>query len=749
MTNDGIDETSTQHPRGKTVGVLIDSVGGMFARGAIANLIEQADDRDIRLVFYFGGYLERNKDSGASSYAYALPEPGKLDALVVFPHHVSPFSPQTVFETILSRFRDFPVYSLFCALPGAFSVITDESRAIDSLVSHLADTHGYRKISVLSGPDAPESLSRKRVSEIKALLETRDIHLADNAFLEGDFTLDSGAHGAKTVLSGERTVPEVLICLNAEMAIGATRELLNNGISVPEDIAIASFDDIEEGNTLPAPLTTVTHPVWEMIAALMDRLDTDISGKTVFSPETLCFTARLAIHESCGCAAKSNSANVSDYLENARPYADRARKNDSRITTLGETLESIIDECLESRDAAPFAAFLRKTVRALSRAGDIAPVYIDAFSARWTAITLRQSDPDALAFINALFVDAFRLLFRLKTQLFARRHDNDLGTITFTQNCNILLAMHLSVQETLGAIASNVPLLGIERFALVFLSEQDPNMGELRLTYREGHAPEVPERDFVTFPVTSLLPDGIASFSVSLAVLPIVHANTVYGYMVFSMTNTRYEHFWRIQSLVSQIVDAAMANDLIETRIRALTRTNDALSRLSVIDEFTGLNNRRALYATGRLMYERATERKCPCAFIFLDMDGLKKINDSFGHKEGDAAIMALANILKRCFRENDLVVRYGGDEFVVLMENIPERSLQGSFDRITEQIKSFNERRSHPWILSASWGYVYVEPSDEPRSFESVIEESDAKLYEVKRKKKSEVTDDRPPSKS
>ncbi len=747
MTTDEVDETNTHNPRGKTVGVLIDSVSGMFARHAIGNLIERADERDIRLAFYFGGYLERNKDSGASSYAYALPEPGELDALIVFPHHVSPFSPQTVFETILSRFSGFPVYSLFCALPGAFSVIADETKAVETLVAHLAETHGYRKISILSGPDSPESLSRGRMSKLASLLESRAINLADNALLEGDFTLESGARAAKTLLAGERTVPEVLICLNAEMAIGATRELLNNGISVPEDIAIASFDDIEEGNSLPAPLTTVSHPVWEMIAALVDRIADDISGKTDFSPETLRFTASLAIRESCGCAAKSNSENATDYLEKPGPYEDRARKNDSRIATLGNTLESVIDECLASRDAAPFAAFLRKTVRELSRAGDIAPVYIDAFSARWTAITLRQRDPDALAFLNALFVDAFRLLFRLKTQLFARRHDNDLGTISFTQNCNALLAMHLSVQETLGAIAANVPLLGIERFALVFLSEQDPNRGELRLSYREGHAPEVPERVFVTFPVTKLLPDGMASFSVSLAVLPIVQANTVYGYMVFSMTTNRYEHFWRIQSLVSQIVDAAMANDLIETRIRALTRTNDALSRLSVIDEFTGLNNRRALYATGRQMYERSTMRGNPCAFIFLDMDGLKRINDSFGHKEGDSAIMALANILKRCFRENDLVVRYGGDEFVVVMENIPERSVQGSFERITEQIKSFNERRSHPWILSASWGYVYVEPSDEPRSFESVIEESDAKLYEVKRKKKEAGSDGHPSS--
>lgn len=181
-----------------------------------------------------------------------------------------------------------------------------------------------------------------------------------------------------------------------------------------------------------------------------------------------------------------------------------------------------------------------------------------------------------------------------------------------------------------------------------------------------------------------------------------------------------------------------MANDMIENRIRTLTRTNDALSKLSVIDEFTGLFNRRALYTTGRTMYEQTVRSGEPCSFIFLDMDGLKKINDTFGHKEGDVAILSLSKILKRCFRENDLVVRYGGDEFVVLMSNIHESALQGTFQRIAEQITAFNAHGAHPWTLSVSWGFVFVEPSpDEARTFESIIEESDAKLYEVKRKKK------------
>jgi len=189
-----------------------------------------------------------------------------------------------------------------------------------------------------------------------------------------------------------------------------------------------------------------------------------------------------------------------------------------------------------------------------------------------------------------------------------------------------------------------------------------------------------------------------------------------------------------IQRLVSQIIDTAVANDQLSSHIQTLTKTNDALSRLSMIDEFTGLFNRRALYTTGRAMFDQAINASQSSCFIFLDMDGLKKINDAFGHKDGDAAILSLSAILKKNFREKDLVVRYGGDEFVVLMTNIEEQAINAALSRISAQIESFNARKSYPWTLSTSWGYVYNEAGVKPVSFDWVIEESDARLYEKKR---------------
>jgi diguanylate cyclase (GGDEF)-like protein len=745
MATDGDNETNKRAPRGDTIGVLIDSVSGFFNRRAIACLIDAADERGLHLVFYFGGYLERGKESGASSYAYALPDPETLDALIVFPHNISPFSPDSVLQTVLSRCAKIPLYAFFGELRATFSVITNEDPAIQDLAKHIAETHGYRKVAILSGPDSPESISRRRRDKIVELLKGHGITVGTDAMVDGDFTAESGRQAARRLLSDGQAIPDVLICLNDEMAYGAAREFLSMGISVPEDIALTGFDDAEEGSSLTARLSSVSFPIWEMTAALLDRVASDLAGTTSYAAETLRFNACFVTRESCGCTTRAAQARVAqlqaetaESLAPTREPAALRRGEARRINALRRNLEDVLEESITSRDPAQFMAFLQRAIRELTHTGDLDASFIDLFTTQWTISALRHKEFNTQVFINALFVDAFRLLLQTKTQVFTRVHESDLGTINFTQICNTLIAQHYSVQETVAIIAANLPLLGVERCLMVFLSATDPNQGELRLAYREGKPPEIPERDFPSFPAHRLIPEGIEPFRMPTAILPLVHANTVYGFMVFSMTSNRYEHFCRLQSLVSQIIDAAMANDMIENRIRTLTRTNDALSKLSVIDEFTGLFNRRALYTTGRTMYEQSAKDGETCSFIFLDMDGLKKINDTFGHKEGDDAILGLSKILKRCFREADLVVRYGGDEFVVLMVNIREADLQGTFKRIAEQIEAFNAHKAHPWTLSASWGFVFVEPSaEETRTFESIIEESDAKLYEVKRVKK------------
>ena len=119
---------------------------------------------------------------------------------------------------------------------------------------------------------------------------------------------------------------------------------------------------------------------------------------------------------------------------------------------------------------------------------------------------------------------------------------------------------------------------------------------------------------------------------------------------------------------------------------------------------------------------------------LFIDMDNLKWINDHHGHNEGDQALIDLANILKKTFRQSDIVARIGGDEFVVLSESTDE-SGQIVLTRLYENIKDHNAKGARRYTLSVSVGATQFDPNH-PVSIDELLSKADALMYAEKRKK-------------
>jgi two-component system cell cycle response regulator len=135
-------------------------------------------------------------------------------------------------------------------------------------------------------------------------------------------------------------------------------------------------------------------------------------------------------------------------------------------------------------------------------------------------------------------------------------------------------------------------------------------------------------------------------------------------------------------------------------------RGEEALLALSLTDELTGLHNRRRFFVVAEQCLKLAIRMKKRPLLLFIDLDDLKWINDHYGHNEGDQALMGLADILKKTFRESDIIARIGGDEFVVLLESTDEKS-ETMITRLHENVKEYNAKRSQH-ILSISLGTAY-----------------------------------------
>jgi diguanylate cyclase (GGDEF)-like protein len=163
-------------------------------------------------------------------------------------------------------------------------------------------------------------------------------------------------------------------------------------------------------------------------------------------------------------------------------------------------------------------------------------------------------------------------------------------------------------------------------------------------------------------------------------------------------------------------------------------RVEEALLALSLVDELTSLYNRRRFFVLAEQSLKLSVRTKKRLLLLFIDMDNLKWINDHHGHNEGDQALIDLANILKKTFRESDIIARIGGDEFVVLSESTDENGLI-LLTRLYENIKDHNAKRSRSYSLSISVGATQFDPKC-PISIDELLSKADALMYVQKRKK-------------
>ena len=164
-------------------------------------------------------------------------------------------------------------------------------------------------------------------------------------------------------------------------------------------------------------------------------------------------------------------------------------------------------------------------------------------------------------------------------------------------------------------------------------------------------------------------------------------------------------------------------------------KVEDKLRDSSLKDDLTNLFNRRGLLKQAAPYFDFARRQKEKLLLLFIDLDGMKRINDEFGHNEGDNALINTATILNRSFRSSDIVARLGGDEFAVLVTDL-NANKEDAIRRLTENLKFYNASDICRHKLSFSIGVAALEPQ-RMTCFEELLEQADQAMYEQKRMKK------------
>ena len=161
----------------------------------------------------------------------------------------------------------------------------------------------------------------------------------------------------------------------------------------------------------------------------------------------------------------------------------------------------------------------------------------------------------------------------------------------------------------------------------------------------------------------------------------------------------------------------------------------DSLYRATIVDELTGLYNRRGLHTLGNQQVELAKRHNDDIFIFYLDLDGMKAINDTLGHEFGDKALVETSNIMHKSFRTTDILSRLGGDEFVVVAVKAQHEFIPIIIQRVKDYVKDQNASNKK-YQISISIGVSKVD-LESKSPLDDAIHDADKKMYQSKIKNK------------
>lgn len=231
------------------------------------------------------------------------------------------------------------------------------------------------------------------------------------------------------------------------------------------------------------------------------------------------------------------------------------------------------------------------------------------------------------------------------------------------------------------------------------------------------------------FDTKDLLPDmeQVLGRHNCLMFSPLHFQDEVIGYAAnsFSPIYFLFQNTRRFINNTNQIMESFKNRQRLE-------RANAELARIHMLDPMTGIYNRRGFYKNVRKLISKAEKQGVGVWVFSIDMDNLKKINDLYGHNEGDKAIKAVASLMTKCTAEGGICSRFGGDEFVAV---IAETDGADSFyEKVSRSIAEYNRRSKSPYDVSISCGYKAGKPKT-LKEIDDLMKASDREMYTQKRK--------------
>ena len=639
---------------------------------------------------------------------------------------------------------------------GIRCITKDGTPGMHACVRHLIEDCHFTRIAFISGPITSVG-AREREGVFFEEMAAHGLPVEDGMFVRSPFSGDR-PEVIEQILDRHPDV-QALCCATDLIAFQAYRVLKKRGLAVGVDIAVTGFDDHPSAAHIDPPLTTV-HITGYDYGCLAAREALRLCRGLPQEEKVLSST--LSICNSCGENRQRDLERVRSLIrQRPLPIDDIARLIvDSSISMVGHTayeryldvVRGVLTKSLDTyhkhlTDPSADDQLLSAHDFALLIPRDLSEhISLEGFHAVVVTIleaAMETGDESQTRWlsgqISELHLHIARLQSSMLEEMSISRDRREWQTFKIAEDS---LSSNTNQQGAYRIIMHELNNLGIKQADLFLLREPIPVTGATRLALSDDLLHIGSIKGFIVcvednpevVKLQHLLGSVMSHYGRTkvVSVAGLMAGIELMGVVVLDTgaldDNSVLMAILNMGLAVKQLQTLALERETNEI----LSQSNIRLRRQSHYDEMTGLLNRRGLNDSISHMMTRHTGKLA--SVLYLDLDGLKFINDNLGHDIGDDAIKTTAELLGRVLPEGTLASRMGGDEFVVFSLVDDESETQALMDAIQAEAEAINATHRLPFRLSVSCG-MDILPADENliENLSEAMMRADMRMYEMK----------------
>jgi diguanylate cyclase (GGDEF)-like protein len=734
----------------KRIGVIIDAIHEPYQSGIWNGICHEAGKQGVDILSFAGTSQDGVDHFDAHYDVISFFAPGSdIDGVIVFSGSITEHHGKEFTTGLCRAFQGIPLVCVSEKVEDFPVIMVENAPGIEQIVHHFAVDHHLRNVAFIKGP-AGHAEADARFNAYCRGLENNGLPFNPALVFSGSFIARDGARAVRELLDGNQPF-DGIICVNDDTARGVLEELQKQNRHVPGEVSVAGFDDVPEAENLEPALTTIRQPLFQIgVAAtrnILDQIDgIDVPTETVLPTEPV-------FRRSCGCFSKAVASARAIHTHVEGLSLPDVATSISRLVLATVDISSphfpgvqafqesvvLLLEFLDSAATHPGSGhgFLNEVDRQLF----VAKTFCDSTQLLTAILREMTVHLPSLFTDGAHLTESANLLQQGKVLVQENRNRNErqkyIAEAGFQRNINVVCQRIISSfeqRELLTSIADGLPELQVNSLTLALfpntsISRNDwhsPEFSELMLGFNLRLGEVMFPRGETRIQRTDIFVDHLMDLQApgNHIFMPLFHRDEYLGYVVLEFAESAplfmYEE---IRLHISSAVKSAM-----------LLRKFKAQS---MVDELTGVYNRRGFVTLARKLMDSAHASKTELMMFYADVDGLKGINDTFGHEHGDTIISGAARVLTETFRERDLIARIGGDEFVVVLLSQKIQGLEKKIRRRFAMLESrFNEKLNRQYQLSVSLGAAVCRLS-ENESLDTLMKRADADLFAKKRARK------------